>query len=118
MLLVDREFKNSPREKALRQSMARIRTPWHLEQAASAESRSDWYAATFHLAWVVKGIAANPSQDKRYANANSALENAIDRWRDSIKDTPTNNLSDPDILFPPAVRDTLRAIQPQGRDEQ
>ncbi|MFM7116465.1 MAG: hypothetical protein ACKO0N_07520, partial [Planctomycetota bacterium] len=53
--IVDLEYAKSPREQGRRRRSARLKPHWHQEQAAAAESREDWYAATFHRAWAVKG---------------------------------------------------------------
>jgi WD40 repeat protein/serine/threonine protein kinase len=53
--LVDLEYAKSPREQARRKRSARLKPHWHQEQAVAAESREDWYAATFHRAWAVRG---------------------------------------------------------------
>ncbi len=55
VVLVDLEYAKSPREQARRKRSARLKPHRHQEQATAAESREDWYAATFHRAWAVKG---------------------------------------------------------------
>ena len=54
VLIVDLEYKNTPREKAYRQAKARSKPFWHLDQAQKAEQKGNWFAATFHRAWVMK----------------------------------------------------------------
>ncbi|MFM7739724.1 MAG: hypothetical protein ACKO9H_09995, partial [Planctomycetota bacterium] len=53
--ILDLEYAKSPREQARRRRLARLKPHWHQEQARSAASREDWYAATFHRAWAVRG---------------------------------------------------------------
>ena len=54
VLLVDREYRNTPLEKAYRAAKARFEPEWHQEQATSATTAKNWYAATFHYAWLMK----------------------------------------------------------------
>jgi WD40 repeat protein/serine/threonine protein kinase len=53
--LVDRQYAKSPREQARRKRSARLKPDWHYDQARAAEGREDWYAATFHWTWAIKG---------------------------------------------------------------
>ena len=55
LLMVDRNFRDSPREKAFRQYKAKLDPSFHAIQAEIAERKKNWYAATFHRAWVFKG---------------------------------------------------------------
>ncbi|PHS06560.1 MAG: hypothetical protein COA78_14125 [Blastopirellula sp.] len=52
--MIDLEFKNTPREKAYREFKAHSKPLWHAEQAEIAEQNENWFAATFHRAWVLK----------------------------------------------------------------
>jgi len=54
VVLVDRAYKNSPRVKAYREFKAGIKPHWHKQEAKAAEAKRDWYAATFHRAWILK----------------------------------------------------------------
>ncbi|MGB7346903.1 MAG: hypothetical protein WBD20_21955, partial [Pirellulaceae bacterium] len=54
ILLIDMEFKNDPREESYRKSKANLKPLWHAEQASVAEASNNWFAATFHRAWLVK----------------------------------------------------------------
>jgi hypothetical protein len=74
VLLVDLQYKNTPAEKAFRKYKARLDPRWHREQAALAEATADWYAATFHWAWVMK---ADPTSEAAY----DALHAAHEKWR-------------------------------------
>lgn len=42
------------REQALLQRSARPKPHWHREQAKIAESDENWFAETFHRAWISK----------------------------------------------------------------
>ena len=61
VLLVDREYRNTPQEKAYRAAKARFEPEWHQEQAMSATTAKNWYAATFHYAWLTKHEPDNAS---------------------------------------------------------
>lgn len=61
VLLVDREYRNTPHEKAYRAAKARFEPEWHQEQATSATTAKNWYAATFHYAWLKKHEPYNAS---------------------------------------------------------
>lgn len=54
VLLVDREYRNTPNEKAYRAAKARFEPEWHQEQATAATTAKNWHAATFHYAWLKK----------------------------------------------------------------
>jgi WD40 repeat protein/serine/threonine protein kinase len=61
VLLVDREYRNTPHEKAYRAAKARFEPAWHQEQATSATTAKNWYAAMFHYAWLMKHEPDNAS---------------------------------------------------------
>jgi len=54
VVLVDREFKYTPDEKAYRRAKSRFDPHWHQEQATAASKAENWYAAVFHYAWLLK----------------------------------------------------------------
>ena len=72
VLLIDQDFKNTPREKAYREAKARFDPHWHSEQAENMERTKHWYAATFHRAWLMK---ANPNSPDNF----DALHEAYDK---------------------------------------
>lgn len=74
VLLVDLEFKDTPREKAYREFKAKPKPYEYREQAFQAEEQEDWYAATFHRAWLLK---INPEQ----ADAFDQFQEAYDRLK-------------------------------------
>jgi WD40 repeat protein len=111
VVLVDLQFKHTPREMTFRQSKAKPDAWWHLKQASSAEESRNWYAATFHRAWVVRSLELSGRvEDERFADAPDALLHAYAAWRESRQDTPANELPDPDILLHPIVREVLRSM--------
>jgi eukaryotic-like serine/threonine-protein kinase len=61
VLLVDREYRNTHHEKAYRAAKARFEPEWHQEQATSATTAKNWYAATFHYARLMKHEPDNAS---------------------------------------------------------
>jgi eukaryotic-like serine/threonine-protein kinase len=61
VLLVDREYRNTPHEKAYRAGKARFEPEWHQKHATSATTAKNWYAATFHYAWLMKHEPDNAS---------------------------------------------------------
>ncbi|MCA8996772.1 MAG: protein kinase, partial [Planctomycetaceae bacterium] len=54
LLLIDLEYKNTPREKNDREAKARFDPRWHQEQARAAAKENNWYSAAFHFAWLKK----------------------------------------------------------------
>ena len=70
VLLVDREYRNTPREKAYRAFKAKPKPWWHKEQMHAAVREEDWYAAAFHSAWL---LTANPQS----RNAHDTLMTAV-----------------------------------------
>jgi WD40 repeat protein/serine/threonine protein kinase len=60
--VVDLEFKNTPAEKERRARLVAPTPDWHQEQAELAVKESDWFAATFHLAWFSKARMSTDSE--------------------------------------------------------
>ncbi len=52
--LIDLEYKNTPIEEAMCRRSASLKPNWHKEQAVLSEESKDWFAATFHRAWIMK----------------------------------------------------------------
>ncbi len=61
VVLVDREYKNSPDEKARRKTKASFDSFLHQKQATDATTAKNWYAATFHYAWLMQNDPAQAS---------------------------------------------------------
>jgi len=106
VLVVDLEYKNTPREKAYRQAKARPKPFWHLEQAKKAEQEKDWFAATFHRAWVMK---SDPEQAKSFDLLHKAREELEREFAQKNKDGD-KNLSD---YLSPVVKTMLEL--PRGK---
>jgi hypothetical protein len=71
---VDRQYAKSPREQARRRRSARLKPDWHADQARAAENREDWYAATFHWNWAIKGDLDNPYAAERRQSSYTKLK--------------------------------------------
>ena len=54
VVLVDAAYKNVPNEKARRQTKASFDSFLHQKQATDATTAKNWYAATFHYAWLMQ----------------------------------------------------------------
>jgi WD40 repeat protein len=74
VLVVDLEFKETPREKAYRKVKARFKPRWHQELAAKATSEENFYAATFHNAWLVKNNPENAKLIEAFQSSYEKLE--------------------------------------------
>jgi WD40 repeat protein len=61
LMLIDREYKNTPSEMRFRALKARFDPGWHLEQATAAIAAKNWYAATFHFALLTKNDPGQPA---------------------------------------------------------
>jgi hypothetical protein len=113
VLLVDLAFKNTPDEKAYREFKSRLDPYWHKTQAEMAEAADDWFAATFHWAWVVKAVREQgKSDDERYQMAQEKLHSAHVQWLAAVNESPNGELSGSDrtSLLPPANRDILKSL--------
>lgn len=84
VLLVDREYKNTPREKAFREAKAQIDPVWHYEQARLAQSSEDWFAATFHYAWTVRARPRNEEYREGFRNVFSSLKNEYEELAENL----------------------------------
>lgn len=83
VLLVDLEFKRQPNEKATRKATATLDPSWHLQMAQAAAQETDWYAATFHYAWVMK---ARPNLASSFDNLRDAHQNLTSQFSAQEKD--------------------------------
>ena len=96
VLLVDLEFKSTPREKAYRVAKARLNPFWHRQQAVLAEKEKDWFAATFHWAWVMK---TDSSQAENYDILHDCYE--------ALELQTAENGKKSDAYFAPIVKEML-----------
>ena len=53
ILVVDTEFRNTPREKAYRRFKSKPKPRWHREQMRVARTANDAFAVTFHAGWLL-----------------------------------------------------------------
>jgi WD40 repeat protein/serine/threonine protein kinase len=71
LMLIDREYKNTPSEKRFRALKAQFDPGWHQEQATAATTAKNWYAATFHFALLMKN---DPDQTAFYDGLQSCFQ--------------------------------------------
>jgi len=71
--LIDLHYKQTPREKRFRQIQAQPNPRWHREIAEHAEEQEDWYAATFHRAWLLKLAPAETEAFDQFHKAHERL---------------------------------------------
>jgi len=71
LLLIDPNFRHAPKEKAFRQFKAKLDPSFHAVQATIAKKKQNWYAATFHRAWELKG---DPNRKHAYYNFQKAYK--------------------------------------------
>ena len=82
VLLIDRAFKNTPHEKAYRAAKARLDPYWHSKIAALSMQKNNFYAATFHYAWVMN---AKPEDPENYDNLHAALDKLVEQYKSENK---------------------------------
>ena len=78
-LLVDRSFRDSPKEKAFRQFKAKLDPSYHSIKAEIAEKKKDWYAATFHRGWEFKGDPNREYAHNNFQRAYKTLKKQYDK---------------------------------------
>lgn len=71
LILIDREYKNTPSEKRFRALKARFDPTWHQEQVTAATTAKNWYAATFHFALLMKN---DPNQTSYFDALQSSFQ--------------------------------------------
>ena len=71
VVLVDREYKNTPDEKARRKTKASFDSFLHQKQATDATTAKNWYAATFHYAWLMQN---DPDQASLYDGLQASFQ--------------------------------------------
>lgn len=74
VLIVDLEFKSTPREMAYRAFKARPKPWWHADQAKAAIESEHWFAATFHSAWLLKFRADLKTAYKQLHTSHAKLD--------------------------------------------
>jgi eukaryotic-like serine/threonine-protein kinase len=83
VVLVDLEYKNAPDEKARRKTKASFDPFWHQEQAKAATTAKNWYAATFHYAWLIQN---DPDQAALYEGLQSSYEQLVSQFEDEQRE--------------------------------
>ena len=83
VVLVDLDYKNSPDEKARREIKSRFDPFWHQEQATAAVTAKDWYAATFHFAWLTKN---DPERASFHASLKSSFQKLKAQFEEQERD--------------------------------
>ncbi len=83
VVLVDREYKNTPDEKARRKTKASFDSFLHQKQATDATTAKNWYAATFHYAWLMQN---DPDQASLYDGLQSSYEQLVTQFADEERD--------------------------------
>ena len=83
VLLVDREYRNTPHEKAYRAAKARFEPDWHQEQATAATTAKNWFSATFHYAWLKK---YEPDNASLYDDLQSSLQELKSQYEEQELD--------------------------------
>jgi WD40 repeat protein len=71
VVLVDLEYKNAPDEKARRKTKASFDSFLHQKQATDATTAKNWYAATFHYAWLMQN---DPDQALLYDGLQASFQ--------------------------------------------
>lgn len=83
VVLVDLEYKNTSDEKARRRTKASFDSFWHQEQATSSTTAKNWYAATFHYAWLTKH---DPDNASLHADLKSSFEELKSQFEHEERD--------------------------------
>jgi hypothetical protein len=71
LLLIDLDYKNTPDEKLYRAGKVQFDPVWHQEQATAATTAKNWYAATFHVALLMKN---DPDAASLYDDLHSSFQ--------------------------------------------
>lgn len=103
VILVDLEFKKTAAEEAYRETKARFDFDWHRERAAEAGAAKDWFAASFHFAWLLQ----NDSEQARYFDG---LRYSFQQLKDQFQSEENNFES----YLPSIVKDSLKI--PRGKN--
>jgi WD40 repeat protein/serine/threonine protein kinase len=69
--VVDLHYNHSQQELTRRRKVTQINVHWHRRRAIDAERRKDWFSATFHRAWALRG-EANSGEDRVFLQSNFA----------------------------------------------
>lgn len=103
LLLIDLEYKNTPTEKAYRSVKTRFDSQWHLDQAATAFTAKEWYAATFHFAVLKKNDPNQVSFDDGLQASFQELKMQFDREERDLEPHLATVVKESFKLPPPKV---------------
>ncbi len=87
VVLVDLEYKNAPDEKARRKTKASFDPFWHQEQATTATTAKNWYAAVFHYALLMQN---DPDQASFYDGLQSSWEQLVSQFAGEERDVDSH----------------------------
>ena len=87
VVLVDLEYKNAPDEKARRKTKASFDPFWHQKQATDATTAKNWYAATFHYAWLMQN---DPDQASLYDGLQSSYGKLVSQFAEDERDVDSH----------------------------
>lgn len=107
LILVDLKYKNIPWEKSYRVTESHIKPWWHQKKADEAAFDKDWFAVTFHRAWLMK---SDPSQPENY----DALHDSIEK----LKEVFLGQEKDLEIYLPLIVKQMQTLPRGQKRTDQ
>lgn len=123
ILLVDLTFKHDPDEKAYREFKAKPDPWWHEEQAFAAEQEGagrNWYAAVFHLAWLLKIRPEDADAHERLHRAYEAYKTEYQAQladpanAETLPEGVTPRSTNPDDYLPAVVRESLKLPRGTG----
>lgn len=83
VLLVDREFRNTPHERAYRAAKARFDPEWHVHRATLLANMKSWYPATFHFAGLVNH---DPEQSSYWDGLQASFPELQSQFRQQGRD--------------------------------
>jgi WD40 repeat protein len=97
LLLIDLEYKNTPHENNYCAAKVRFDPHWHHEQATAATTATNWYAATFHFAWLTM-------HDPEGVTFDEELQSSFQKLRSQFAQEEL----DIELLIPTVVRQALK----------
>lgn len=96
VMLVDLEFKDNQYEKAYRNSKAEFDSNWHVNQLQTAAAAENWFAAVFHLAWLVKNQPDGAELKDELKSAHQKLAIQFEKVGRELE-----------LILPPVVQESL-----------
>ena len=99
VLLVDRDFRNTPREKAYREAKASSKSWFHRVESQRFMSEQKWYAATFHSA---QWLLSSPDSKVGFDQLHEAWEKLEARFQKIVPDVVNKALALPEPTESPS----------------